>query len=105
MVRWAAAAFCMTRGAILDKFIGDSVLVVVWRWGLKFEHVRCAPPVPSWLSHHPSGMPPSLAGRPCIARRVALCRMPDATYTLLGSDVNTTFRMESLTRLPGDSRC
>jgi class 3 adenylate cyclase len=27
-----------------------------------------------------------------------LCRLPDATYTLLGSEVNTTFRMEPLTR-------
>lgn len=34
---------------------------------------------------------------------VALWRPPDSSFNLLGSEVNTNFRMESLTRLPGHS--
>ena len=54
------------------------------------------------LKSHPGDVKNTAASaREHSVARVALCRLPDSTYTLLGSEVNTTFRMEPLTRQLG----
>ncbi len=87
-------------GAVLDKFIGDCAFA--WWSGsgpmvreqavrAALALLRIAPPPEALLE----------CGVALHCGEAALCRMPDASFTLLGSEVNTTFRMESLTRKTG----
>lgn len=87
-------------GAVLDKFIGDCAFA--WWQGktlpLREQAVRAAQAL---LAIPP---PPGVkleCGVALHCGEAALCRMPDSSFTLLGSEVNTTFRMESLTRQLG----
>lgn len=87
-----------SHGAILDKFIGDCAFA--WWSGhgpetrkqavqAAMDLLKIAPPPEALLE----------CGVALHRGEAALCRMPDASFTLLGSEVNTTFRMESLTRI------
>ncbi len=87
-------------GAVLDKFIGDCAFA--WWPGrgsvMREQAVRAGralleiPPPPGVILE---------CGVALHCGEAALCRMPDASFTLLGSEVNTAFRMESLTRQLG----
>jgi adenylate cyclase len=87
--------------AVLDKFIGDSVFA--WWAGdspeIRNRALAAARAILAFES--PPDTPPFSSGAALHCARVALCRLPDSTYTLLGSEVNTTFRMEPLTRQLG----
>lgn len=87
-------------GAELDKFIGDCAFA--WWPGCgtanREQAVRAARILLEIIP--PPGMVME-CGVALHCGEVALCRLPDSSFTLLGSEVNTTFRMESLTRLLG----
>ncbi len=87
-------------GAELDKFIGDCAFA--WWPGCgamnREQAVRAARALLEIIP--PPGMVME-CGVALHCGEAALCRLPDASFTLLGSEVNTTFRMESLTRLLG----
>ena len=85
-------------GGCLDKFIGDCVFA--WWQGNESEVKESALAAAQEILSIPSpaGAPPFRCGAALHSGQVALCRMPDNSHTLLGTQVNTTFRMESLTR-------
>ena len=87
-----------THGACLDKFIGDAVFAW-WQGGdqeLRRQSLAAAREILSMPS--PVGSGPLRCGAALHCGMVALCRLPNNSHTLLGSAVNITFRMESLTR-------
>lgn len=87
-------------GAVLDKFIGDCAFA--WWSGCGPEVRHQAVLAARALLAIPA--PPEAlleCGVALHCGEAALCRMPDASFTLLGSEVNATFRMESLTRQLG----
>jgi len=86
-------------GAVLDKFIGDGVFAW-WSGTTPDIRARALSAARAILALAPPAGSPSLpCGAALHCAKVALCRMPDATFTLLGAEVNTAFRVESLTRL------
>jgi adenylate cyclase len=90
------------RGAVLDKFIGDCAFA--WWPGhgpVMREHaVRAAQEI---LAIAPPPEAVLECGVALHCGEAALCHLPDSSFTLLGADVNTTFRMEALTRQLGHS--
>lgn len=89
------------QGACLDKFIGDCVFA--WWAGdgpeqrtKALQAAREILAIPS-----PSGCAPFRSGAALHCGEVALVRLPNNSHTILGNTVNTTFRMESLTRNVG----
>jgi adenylate cyclase len=87
-------------GAVLDKFIGDCAFAW-WPGSSAVNREHALQAARALLEIVP---PPGLVMECGVALHrgeVALCRLPDSTFTLLGSEVNTTFRLESLTRLLG----
>ena len=87
-------------GAVLDKFIGDCAFA--WWPGCgtvaREQAVRAARAL---LEITPPAGLVMECGVALHCGEAALCRMPDSSFTLLGSQVNTAFRMESLTRQLG----
>jgi adenylate cyclase len=88
-------------GGHIDKFIGDCVFAW-WRGGTHAVKTR-ALEAAALLRDEQSA--PRLAGGTALrcgiglhAGEAALSRLGPSSYTLLGADVNLTFRIESLTR-------
>ena len=97
-----ARRIVISQGGVLDKFIGDCAFA--WWPG--------AGPAPREQAVHAARAllaipPPPDALLECGVAlhcgEAALCRLPDSSFTLLGAEVNTAFRMESLTRQVGHS--
>ena len=85
-------------GACLDKFIGDCVFAW-WQPDNAEMRVRAMDAARAILGiPSPENAPPLRCGAALNCGQVALCRLPNNSHTLLGSAVNATFRIESLTR-------
>lgn len=91
-----------SHGAVLDKFIGDCAFA----WWPGHSPVMRGQAVTAAREILAIAAPPEAVLECGIALHcgeAALCHLPDASFTLLGVDVNTTFRMEALTRQLGCS--
>ena len=87
-------------GAVLDKFIGDCAFAW-WPGCGAVNRVQAVRAARALLEITPPAGLVMECGVALHCGEAALCRMPDSSFTLLGSQVNTAFRMESLTRQLG----
>ncbi|MDB6134542.1 MAG: adenylate/guanylate cyclase [Verrucomicrobiales bacterium] len=86
-----------SHSAKLDKFIGDCAFAW-WNWNTVTTRSQAVMAARALLAIAPPPESVLDCGVALHCGEVALCRMPDASFTLLGAEVNTTFRIEALTR-------
>lgn len=97
-----ARRIVIAHGGVLDKFIGDCAFAW-WPGSGSAPREQAVRAAQALLAIPPPADALLECGVAIHCGEAALCRLPDASFTLLGAEVNTTFRMESLTRQVGHS--